>query len=135
MKVYGSTKNITNKYRANRLCLPNKSKQQSYIENSEMIAKYGIWEATKHFENIAPTRTGTITGIVQGNVLKFVDSEMFNLNEKEADGQTTKYLLPNTTAKIHFNTGNLAGYQFDVQSYNHTTRTFTIKKTNRREKR
>ncbi|MFJ1365574.1 hypothetical protein ACILDU_03910 [Capnocytophaga canimorsus] len=128
LKVYGSTKNITNKYRANRLCLPNKSKQQSYIENSEMIAKYGIWEATKHFENIAPTRTGTITGIVQGNVLKFVDSEMFNLNEKEADGQTTKYLLPNTTAKIHFNTGNLAGYQFDVQSYDHATRTFTIKK-------
>ncbi|GIJ96567.1 hypothetical protein CAPN001_11360 [Capnocytophaga stomatis] len=128
LKVYGSTKNITNKYRANRLCLPNKSKQQSYIENPEMIAKYGIWEATKHFENIAPTRTGTITGVVQGNVLKFVDSEMFNLNEKEADGQTTKYLLPNTTAKIHFNTGNLAGYQFDVQSYDHATRTFTIKK-------
>ncbi|MFJ1377420.1 hypothetical protein ACILE8_03495 [Capnocytophaga canimorsus] len=128
LKVYGSTKNITNKYRANRLCLPNKSKQQSYIENPEMIAKYGIWEATKHFENIAPTRTGTITGIVQGNVLKFVDSEMFNLNEKEADGQTTKYLLPNTTAKIHFNTGNLAGYQFDVQNYDHATRTFTIKK-------
>ena len=128
LKVYGSTKNITYKYRAQRLCLPNKSKGQSYIEKPEAVAKYGIWEATKYFEDIAPSRTGIITGLVVGSVLKFVDSEMFDLNEKELDGKTTKYLLPGVSAKIHFNTGNLAGYEFDVHSYDHATKTFTLVK-------
>lgn len=31
-------------------------------------------------------------------------------------------------AKIHFNTGNLAGYDFTVNKYDHATRTFTLNK-------
>lgn len=126
LKVYGSTQNITHKYRANRLCLPNKTKGQSYIEDQTAIDKYGIFEATKYFDNIKPTFDGKVTAVYTDNVLKFRDDNMFDLNEKEDDGKSTKYMLAGVAPKIHFNTGNLAGYEFNVQKYDHATRTFTI---------
>lgn len=127
LKVYGASKNITSKYRAQRLCLPGKTKGQSYIEKADSVAKYGVWEATKYFDDIFPKRTGKVTAL-GGSVLKFKDSTMFDLNATETDGKTTKYLLPGVSAKIHFNTGNLAGYEFDVHAYDHATRTFTLVK-------
>lgn len=37
---------------------------------------------------------------MSGNVLQFIDSDFpFNLNEKEADGVTTKYLIDGVAAK------------------------------------
>lgn len=128
LKVFGSDDNITNKYRANRLCLPGKSKAQSFIEQSEAVQKYGIHEARKIFEDIKPTFDGAVTAVVSGSVLQFKDTSMFDLNAKEADGKTTKYLVAGVSAKIHFNTGNLAGYEFDIHKYDHATRTFTLKK-------
>ena len=127
LKVYGSTENITAKYRAQRLCLPNRSKRDSYIEDAAAVRKYGIWEARKYFDDIKPSRTGKVEKIVSDSVLKFVDSTMFDLNEKDESGNT-KYLLAETSAKVHFNTGNLAGYEFEVHSYDHATHTFTLKK-------
>lgn len=127
LKVYGSTENITAKYRAQRLCLPNRSKRDSYIEDSAAVKKYGIWEARKYFDDIKPSRTGKVEKIFSDSVLKFVDSTMFDLNEKDESGNT-KYLLAETSAKVHFNTGNLAGYEFEVHSYDHATHTFTLKK-------
>lgn len=126
LKVYGSTENITYKYRAQRLCLPGKSKKDSYIEKPEAVAKYGVWEGRKYFD-IKPTRTGKVTAVVAGSVLKFVDKDMFDLNKKDDKGNT-EYLLDETAAKVHFNTGNLAGYEFDVHSYDHATHTFTLVK-------
>ena len=128
LHVFGSSSNITNKYRASRLCLPGKSKAQSYIETADAVAKYGIYEATKYFDDIKPTFDGSITNLVDGDILKFVDTKMFDLNAKEADGVTTKYLIAGCAAKIHFNTGNLAGYQFEVHTYDHATHTFTLVK-------
>lgn len=128
LKVFGSADNITNKYRANRLCLPGKSKAQSFIEEATAIQKYGIHEARKVFEDIKPTFNGRISELVAGSVLKFKDASMFDLNALEADGRTTKYLVASVSAKIHFNTGNLAGYEFDIHKYDHATRTFTLKK-------
>lgn len=127
LKVYGSTENITAKYRAQRLCLPNRSKRDSYIEDAAAVKKYGIWEARKYFDDIKPSRTGKVEKIFSDSVLKFVDSTMFDLNEKDESGNT-KYLLAETSAKVHFNTGNLAGYEFEVHSYDHATHTFTLKK-------
>ncbi len=80
------------------------------------------------FDKIKPTFNGSITGLVSGSVLKFVDTKMFDLNALENDGVTTKYLLSVFPAKIHFNTGNLAGYEFDVHYYDHATHTFTLVK-------
>lgn len=129
LKVYGSTENITMKYRADRLCLPGKNKAQSYIEKPEAVAKYGVFEARKNFDNIKPTYTGVVSAIVAGNVLQFKDKDFpFDLNAKEADGTTTKYLIVGVDAKIHFNTGNLAGYDFTVNKYDHATHTFTLNK-------
>lgn len=128
LKVYGSTENISHKYRADRLCLPNKSKAQSFIEQAEAVQKYGIHEARKVFENIKPTFNGKVWGVLEDDVLKFIDIEMFDLNEKQDDGVTTKYMIAGATPKIHFNTGNLAGYEFEVTNYDHGKRMFTLKK-------
>lgn len=127
LKVFGSTENITSKYRAQRLCLPGKSKKDSYIEKPEAVAKYGIWEGKKYFDSIKPSRTGKVCSVSSDSVLKFTDTEMFDLNAKDGSGNT-KYLLVGTAAKIHFNTGNLSGYEFEVHSYDHSTHTFTLVK-------
>ena len=59
---------------------------------------------------------------------KFSDSTMFNLNETESDGKTTKYLLTGGIGKGAFQYGNLAGYEFEIHAYDHATHTFTLKK-------
>ena len=98
---------IFRKIQGNEIVFARKNKAQSYIENAESIAKYGIWENAIYFEDIFPQRTGVVTALGD-TILKFVDNTMdFDLNEKEADGVTTKYLLAGTPAKVHFNTGNL----------------------------
>ena len=127
LKVYGSTENITSKYRADRLCLPGKTKGQSYIEKPEMVAKYGIFESRKNFDDIKPTFTGSIESKV--DEFSFTDTKFpFDLNATDASGETL-YLINGVAAKIHFNTGNLAGYDFEVKSYDHATHKFTLLKT------
>lgn len=127
LKVYGSTENITSKYRADRLCLPGRTKGQSYIEKAKMVAKYGIFEGRKNFDNVKPTFMGSIESKV--DEFSFIDTKFpFDLNDKNADGETL-YLINGVSAKIHFNTGNLAGYDFEVKSYDHATHKFTLIKT------
>lgn len=127
LKVYGSTENITSKYRADRLCLPGRTKGQSYIEKAEMVAKYGIFEGRKNFDNVKPTFTGSIESKV--DEFSFIDTKFpFDLNAKNPQGETL-YLINGVSAKIHFNTGNLAGYDFEVKAYDHTFKKFTLIKT------
>lgn len=124
--AHGGTNNIKAGYRnfSNRLKLPN----TEYIEDAELINSMGLKEGEENFDEIYPKRTGKITKLGD-SVYKFEDSTMdFNLNEKDADGVTTKYLIPGTSAKVHFNTGNLAGYEFEIKKggYDHGTKTFEI---------
>lgn len=127
LKVYGSTENITSKYRADRLCLPGRTKGQSYIEKAEMVAKYGIFEGRKNFDDVKPTFTGSVETKV--DEFSFIDTKFpFDLNAKNAQGETL-YLMNGVAAKIHFNTGNLAGYDFEVKTYDHATHKFTLIKT------
>lgn len=127
LKVFGSTENITLKYRADRLCMFGKDKSTSYIEKAEAVAKYGIFEGRKNFD-IKPTFTGKVTAIVDGDVLSFIDETFpFDLNATDAAGQTL-YLITGVSAKVHFNTGNLAGYEFEVHAYDHATHKFTLVK-------
>ena len=126
LKVYGSASNITSKYRADRLCLPGKSKGESYIEKPEAVAKYGIFEGRKHFDNIKPTFTGHVQA-VGDSVFEFIDPTIsFDLNAKDANG--TVYLLDGVAAKVHFNSGNLAGYEFEIAKYDHATHKITLRK-------
>lgn len=127
LKVYGSTENITSKYRADRLCMYGKDKVSSYIEKADAVAKYGIFEERKNF-NIKPTFTGKVSSVVDGDVLSFIDTSFpFDINAKNASGETL-YLISGVSAKVHFNSGNLAGYEFEVHAYDHATHKFTLVK-------
>lgn len=127
LKVYGSTENITSKYRADRLCMYGKDKASSYIEKADAVAKYGIFEGRKNFD-IKPTFTGKVSSVVDGDVLSFIDTSYpFDINAKNASGETL-YLISGVSAKVHFNSGNLAGYEFEVHAYDHATHKFTLVK-------
>ena len=127
LKVYGSTENITSKYRADRLCMFGKDKASSYIEKADAVAKYGIFEGRKNFD-IKPTFTGKVASVVDGDVLSFIDTSFpFDINAKNASGETL-YLISGVSAKVHFNSGNLAGYEFEVHAYDHATHKFTLVK-------
>ena len=128
--VYGSSSNIPTSYLTERnnarLCLPGKVKNTSYIEDAAAIKAYGVKENTKIFDDVSPNRIGEITAL-GSDIYSFIDETMnFDLNEKDENG--TKWLINGASAKIHFNTGNLAGYDFDLVKYDHTTKTFTIAK-------
>lgn len=123
--VEGGTQNITSKYRNGALRLRLCVNGESYIESKQAIAAFGIKEGSRTYDGIYPKRTGTVSAVVQGDVLSFVDDEMFDLNEKDANG--TKWLIDGTSAKVKFTgTSNLAGYTFEINSYNHKTHTFKL---------
>ena len=124
--VYGGSSNLGSTYRHSRLCLPGKTKNRSYIENAATIAAFGLKENIKNFENVFPNRYGEVTA--KGTkYYAFVDNTMnFDLNEKEADGITTKWLIDGVNAKVKMTTGNLAGYEFDVHKYTHATKTIEV---------
>lgn len=123
--VFGGTENLPVDYRnySDKLRLPN----ADYMEDTTMIANMGLVEGIANFPDIYPKRKGKVTQFVDKT--SFVDDTMnFDLNETNPDG-STKYLLPDTTAKISFLTGNLAGYEFEVSKkngYTHATKTFKI---------
>lgn len=124
--VFGGSENIPSGYRnsSTKLLLPN----ADFLEDHLAIQEHGLKEGSINFDDIYPKRTGKITALGNSK-FKFVDNTMdFDLNEKEADNITTKYLIAGTTAKVHFNTGNLAGYEFEIKKggYDHATKTFEI---------
>lgn len=124
--VEGGTQNITSKYRNGAQRLRLATNAESYVEDNTAIAAFGIKEGSRTYDDIFPCRTGHVSSIVSGDVLSFVDDEMFNLNEKDSEGNT-KWLIDGTPAKVKFTgTSNLAGYTFDIQSYDHATHKFKL---------
>lgn len=116
--AYGSEKNLPIGYRdgATRLMLPG----EGYL--LENVTLYGVREGDKIFENIYPrllaggsTDPGKVTA-VNGN-LKFTDTNL--------DFDVHEYLGVNT-AKVVFNSGELAGYEFEIASFDNATQTYTI---------
>lgn len=123
--VYGGSSNLGDKYRYTRLCLPGKAKNASYIEDAAAIAAYGLKENTKIFDDIRPERYGEVTAAGSA-YYAFKDATMnFDLNEKDSAGNT-KWLIDGATAKVKFTTGNLAGYEFDIHKYDHTTKEIQV---------
>lgn len=125
--IYGGTENLGKNYGHTKLCLPGTTRLTSYLEDAESIAAYGIKENEKNYTNIKPGRIGTVTALGTDKIT-FIDNTMFDLNAKEAEGKTTKYLIEGTNAKIKFESGQLAGYEFDLHSYEHGTHKFVINK-------
>ena len=132
--VYGSQDNLPQNYCHTKLCLADTTRLTSYLEDADSIAAYGVKEGEKNYPDIKAERVGVITAVGDDRITFFDTSgddsdptnlPMFNLNEKKPDG-STKYLIDGTTAKIKFQTGNLAGYEFDLHSYDHATNKFVI---------
>lgn len=114
--AFGSERNLASDYRDYCRRLKFVVDGKSYLEKN--IAEYGIIEHTEIFNDIYPHRTGTISSVDGADITKFTDNGIdFNLND---------YLLPGVTAKLHFNSGNLGGYEFEVSNYDHATKEFTI---------
>lgn len=99
-----------------------------YIEDAALRDKIGSEEDVKTYDNIYPTRTGTVTAVVADDICAFIDDTMdFDLNKKDDKG--TVYLVDGTSAKITFTSGRLAGQQFELETkggYNHETKKFRI---------
>lgn len=114
--AFGSEKNLASDYRDHSRRLKFVVDGKSYLEKN--IDKYGTIEYTELFNDIYPHREGTISSVDGEDITKFTDSGMdFNLND---------YLLPGVTAKLHFNSGDLGGYEFEVSNYDNATKEFTI---------
>lgn len=87
---------------------------KSFVEDNSSIND--IIERTINFEDVFPHRVGSVIGV--GIITKFTDSGMdFDVND---------YLISGITAKIHFLTGDLAGYEIEVSSYDDGTKEFTL---------
>lgn len=73
-----------------------------------------------------------VDGIWQNDYLNWLDKKGLSDNKENQtiyDNSvygTTKYLIGNN-AKVHFQTGQLAGYDLEIIDYNHSTKKFTIK--------
>ncbi|SEV88971.1 Prophage endopeptidase tail [Chitinophaga sp. YR573] len=122
--AFGSDKNLPPDYRnySTRLKLP-VSVGEIYLEKN--TALYGTIEHTEIFDTIYPHRTGKVTAVDATNFYRFKDLTIdFNVND---------YLLPGVSAKVTFNTGQLAGYTFDIQKFDNSTKEFTVLK-NKNEK-
>ncbi len=122
--VYGGTGNLPQEYPHTKLCLLGTSRLTSYIEDKESIKKYGVKEGEKNYSEVEPEYKGKVTAVGE-DLNTFTDSEMFDLNQKKDNGDT-EWLIDGTPAKIKFQSGGLAGYEFDIHSYDHETRTFVI---------
>ena len=126
--VYGGQDNLGQNYGHTRLCLPNTDRLTSSLEDAKAIAQYGVKENEKVYD-IKPERVGEVTAIGPDEITfsdtTAGDNAMFDLNAKKPDG-STRYLLDGVAAKIKFQTGQLAGYEFDVHKYDHATRTFIL---------
>jgi len=103
---FGAAKNIPASYGHERIQLP-------AIElNTD---RYGIIEGAIMYEDIFPNFTGTV-GSVTSNT--FIDNSIdFDINTQ---------LIPGVVAKVVFKTGNLTGYEFDISSYNNSTKQVTL---------
>lgn len=111
---FGGTKNIPADYRggAKRLTF-----ETGMIERPLATGERRR-ETSVVFDDIYPERTGTLTA-VSADWLSLTDSSLdFDLNGNRIEGET---------AKVVFKTGELGGKEFEISSFNNTTKTIRIK--------
>lgn len=97
---------------------------QLLLQTASMIEKnvglYGVLEGALVVEDIYPNREGVVSAVDLGDFYKFKDTSLdFDIND---------HLLPGISAKIVFNSGQLAGYRFEIKKYDAATKEFTILK-------
>lgn len=105
--AFGGSDNLPDDYDYTRLTISALAKNTT---------KYGIIEAAVTFDDIYPSFTGTIESVETS--LSFIDTSIdFDLND---------YLVSETTAKVVFLSGDLSGYEFEVESFDYSSKTVTI---------
>ncbi len=90
-----------------------------YIEKNTDI--YGIREGEFIDEEIYPKRTGTVTEVAQ------IDKKLFSVKDTSIDFDLNGQKVDGETAYIVFKSGLLEGNQFEISSYNATTKTIRFK--------
>ncbi len=115
------------------------SEARRFIEDANLSLRLGgVVEDVEYYDDIFPQRTGEVTtlpsptddgegNIIPADINSFIDNEMFNLTEVDIEGNTL-YLINGVSAKISFISGKLAGMQFELESYDHETKTFKLLK-------
>jgi hypothetical protein len=111
---YGSTKNIPEGYRNNakRLMF------EGGLIQRPLAAGERRRETSVVLDDIFPERTGTLTS-VSPSLLSLTDTSIdFDLNGNKIEGEQPKLV---------FKTGELGGKEFEIDSYNNSTKTIKIK--------
>lgn len=90
-----------------------------YVEKNTSL--YGIREGEFIDEEIYPKRTGTVTAVAQ------IDKQLFSVSDGSIDFDLDGQRIDGETAYIVFKSGFLEGNQFEITSYNHTTKTIRFK--------
>ncbi|RXG18717.1 phage minor structural protein [Leeuwenhoekiella aestuarii] len=103
----GSTRNITNEYGSKRLKIPK-------LQNNVNV--FGTIERSVTFEDVYPRLKGVVSS--SSSITKFRDTSIdFNINDQ---------LIGGAKAKVIFNTGDLAGREFEIASYNNSNKEIEI---------
>ncbi|WP_333577866.1 phage tail protein [Sphingobacterium sp.] len=90
-----------------------------YIEKNTDV--YGIREGEFIDEEIYPKRTGTVTEVAQ------IDKKLFSIKDASIDFDLNGQKIEGETPYIVFKSGLLEGNQFEITSYNNTTKTIRFK--------
>lgn len=123
--VYGSDKNIPSGYGSARLMMPN---GRQYIQSAE--AYTFAREAVKTFDDIYPHRDGVVTAVRKRNTNETDENgnELFVWLVTDLNlGFNLREQMNGNTPKIAFNSGNLVGYTFEVESYDFSTQSFELR--------
>jgi hypothetical protein len=104
--AYGASKNIPEDYGYGRITI-------EPLTNNDDI--YGIVESVLICDDIYPSFQGSVTS---PGADFFTDSSIdFDINS---------YLISGVTPKVVFLSGDLAGYEFEISSYTHATKTIEL---------
>src|SRR5690606_8184779 len=107
---FGGSENLPLDYKSGR---KNLVMTGNYVERN--VNLYGLIVQNIYFEDVIPTRLGTLTS-VSADFLTLTDSSFdFDLNDQQIEG-----------AKIVFMSGELGGQEFEIASYNHDTKAMRI---------
>ena len=129
--AYGAAKNLKPDYRGG---LTRLSFENNPLKNNEdLYTGAGPIERTIFFDDIFPNRTAQVTSYEQKLPAAMTEAEkqvnpegVFKVIDTTLDFDLNDYLLGGLTAKIRMKTGDLAGHEFDIARYDHSTKTIFL---------
>lgn len=130
LHAYGATRNLKPDYRSGlrRLSFAgNPLKQNAGFDYP--AGDWGVHAKTIFFDDIFPRRTAAVTSYLQKLPAELTDSEkyahpegMFKITDTTIDFDINTYLLGGLSAKVKMQTGDLAGFEFEISRYDNDTK-------------